>query len=81
MAEALFLSRVQIFRKIKSITGSSASKMINEFRLKKARTLLQESGKSVSEVTFLVGFADPSYFGKAYKQYFSVSPSQDLGSR
>ncbi len=81
MAEALFLSRVQLFRKIKSITGSSASKMINEFRLKKARTLLQESGKSVSEVTFLVGFADPSYFGKAYKQYFSVSPSQDLGSR
>jgi signal transduction histidine kinase/DNA-binding response OmpR family regulator len=80
MAEALFLSRVQLFRKIKSITGSSASKMINEFRLKKARKLLQESGKSVSEVTFLVGFADPSYFGKAYKQYFSVSPSQDLGS-
>lgn len=81
MAEALFLSRVQLFRKIKSMTGSSASKMINEFRLKKARTLLQESGKSVSEVTFLVGFADPSYFGKAYKQYFSVSPSQDLGNR
>ncbi|MFK7774534.1 MAG: ATP-binding protein [Saprospiraceae bacterium] len=81
MAEALFLSRVQLFRKIKSITGSSASKMINEFRLKKARKLLQESGKSVSEVTYLVGFADPSYFGKAYKQYFSVSPSQDLGSR
>lgn len=81
MAEALFLSRVQLFRKIKSITGSSASKMINEFRLKKARKLLQESGKSVSEVTFLVGFADPSYFGKAYKQYFSVSPSQDLGNR
>ncbi len=81
MAEALFLSRVQLFRKIKSITGSSASKMINEFRLNKARKLLQESGKSVSEVTFLVGFADPSYFGKAYKQYFNVSPSQDLGSR
>ena len=81
MAEALFLSRVQLFRKIKSTTGSSASKMINEIRLKKARTLLQESGKSVSEVTYLVGFADPSYFGKAYKQYFSVSPSQDLGSR
>ena len=81
MAETLFLSRVQLFRKIKSITGSSASKMINEFRLNKARKLLQESGKSVSEVTFLVGFADPSYFGKAYKQYFSVSPSQDLGSR
>jgi signal transduction histidine kinase/DNA-binding response OmpR family regulator len=81
MAEALFLSRVQLFRKIKSITGSSASKMINELRLKKARTLLRESGKSVSEVTFLVGFADPSYFGKAYKQYFSVSPSQDLGNR
>lgn len=81
MAEALFLSRVQLFRKIKSITGSSASKMINEFRLNKARKLLKESEKSVSEVTFLVGFADPSYFGKAYKQYFSVSPSQDLGSR
>ena len=81
MAEALFLSRVQLFRKIKSITGSSASKMINEFRLKKARKLLQESGKSVSEVTFLVGFADPSYFGKAYKQYFSVSPSHDLRDR
>ena len=80
MAEMLYLSRVQLFRKVKSITGTTPSKMINEYRLKKARQLLQQPGATVSEVSYEVGFSDPSYFGKVYKQYFQVSPSQDLAS-
>lgn len=80
MAGMLLLSRVQLFRKVKSITGNTPRKMIIEYRLNRAKQLLQNSGKSVSEISFEVGFSDPSYFGKAYKQYFNHSPSQDLGS-
>lgn len=77
MAEELFLSRVQLFRKVKSITGSTPKKIINEFRLERARQLLQDSNKIVSEVCFEVGFSDPSYFTKLYKQHFNVNPSQE----
>ncbi|MEM6963509.1 MAG: ATP-binding protein [Bacteroidota bacterium] len=77
MAEELFLSRVQLFRKVKSITGNTPKKIINEFRLTKAQQLLRGGDKSVSEVCFEVGFSDPSYFTKLYKQHFNVNPSQE----
>lgn len=77
MAEYLLVSRVQLFRKVKASTGSSPSKLINEFRMKKARQILGESKFSVSEVCYQVGFSDPGYFGKVYKRYFKVTPSQD----
>lgn len=78
LAEHLFLSRTQLFRKVKNITGRGPSKLINEFRLKKGRQLIKQSPASIAEVAFQVGFSDPNYFGKVYKEYFKITPSQDM---
>lgn len=78
LAKTLFLSRIQLFRKVKNITGRGPSKLIVEFRLKKARQLLKESENSIAKVAYQVGFSDPNYFGKVYKEYFKITPSQDI---
>lgn len=78
LAGQLFLSRIQLFRKVKNITGRGPSKLINEYRLKKGQQLLKQSPSSIAEVAFQVGFSDPNYFGRVYKEYFNVTPSQDM---
>ena len=78
MAKLMLLSRVQLFRKIKKITGESPSSLIRKYRLNKARLLLKQPGQNVSQVSFAVGFSDPNYFSRAYKQHFNIAPSQDL---
>ncbi|MEL6655902.1 MAG: ATP-binding protein [Bacteroidota bacterium] len=78
LAETLMISRVQLFRKVKNTIGKTPGKLLNEFRLQKAQELLRSSRLSVSEICFRVGFSDPSYFAKLYKQRFQVSPSQEF---
>ncbi|MEM9917784.1 MAG: ATP-binding protein [Bacteroidota bacterium] len=77
MAQALFLSRVQLFRKLKNLTGKSPSQLLREERLKKAHHLLKHTNQSIAEIAFSVGFSDPNYFSTAYKQFFKRSPRQD----
>ncbi|MFK7774535.1 MAG: ATP-binding protein [Saprospiraceae bacterium] len=81
LANSLFLSRTQLYRKVKNITGRGPSKLIIEFRLKRARQLLKQSELSIANVAYQVGFSDPNYFGKAYKEYFKTTPSQDMTKR
>ncbi len=69
------LSRVQLYRKVKALTGSSPVELIRITRLKKARQLLQAGGRTVSEVCYEVGFSSPSYFTKCYKDYFGHTPT------
>ena len=76
----LGLSRVQLYRKVKALTGQSPVELLRTARLHKARRLLQESGKSISEVAYEVGFTAPSYFTKCFKDEFGISPS-DLNSQ
>jgi AraC-like DNA-binding protein len=64
LAADMNLSRVQLYRKVKSITGSSPVELLRSARLKKAYQLLYTSDKSVSEVAYEVGFTAPSYFTK-----------------
>ncbi len=80
MAEQLLLSRIQLFRKIKNLTGESPSVLLKVHRMEKAKKMLQEPGRSVSEIAFAVGFSDPSYFSKVYKKHFNSSPTQDQAS-
>ncbi len=77
MAQQLNLSRVQLFRKVKSLTGSSPSKLLLGYRLTTARKLLRQTNNTVSEIAYSVGFVDPNYFSRAYKKHFEVSPSED----
>lgn len=72
------LSRVQLYRKAKSITGQSPNELLRIARLKKASELLSDTEMNVSEVAFTVGFSSSSYFAKCYKDYFGVAPTEFL---
>lgn len=72
------LSRVQLYRKIKSLTNYSPNELLRIARLKKAASLLASSSMSVSEVGYEVGFSSPSYFAKCYKEEFGESPTDLL---
>lgn len=68
------MSRVQLYRKVKALTGISPVELIRITRLKRAEHLLQQGGKTVSEVAYEVGFSSPSYFSKCFKDYFGRLP-------
>lgn len=69
------LSRVQLYRKLKALTGSSPVELLRTMRLHRAQELLVSSGKSISEVAYEVGFSSPSYFTKCYKEAFGTTPT------
>ena len=75
------LSRVQLYRKIKSLTNYSPNELVRSSRLKKAASLLASSEKTISEITYEVGCTSPSYFTKCYKEYFGESPTDFLKRR
>ena len=72
------LSRVQLYRKIKSLTNYSPNELLRIARLKKAASLLASSDMTVSEIGYEVGFSSPSYFTKCYKEQFGESPTDFL---
>ena len=67
------ISRVQLHRKLTALTGQPASGFIRNFRLQKARNLLLETCKNVSDIAYEVGFADANYFGKAFISEYGLS--------
>lgn len=69
------LSRVQLYRKLKALTGHSPVELLRTMRLQRAKEQLASSGKSVSEVAYEVGFTSPSYFTKCYKEAFGCTPT------
>ena len=68
------LSRVQLYRKVKSISGSSPVELLRTARLNRAYQMLLTTDKTVAEVAYDVGFSSPSYFSKCYKEEFGVLP-------
>ncbi|PDP58786.1 hybrid sensor histidine kinase/response regulator transcription factor [Prevotella intermedia] len=70
------ISRAQLYRKIKSITGISPNDIIREARLRRADRLLETTDKSVSEIAYEVGFSSPSYFTKCYREFFGRTPNK-----
>lgn len=78
LGASLGLGRVQLYRKTKALTGYSPNELLRIARLKKAASLLASSGKTISEITYEVGFTSPSYFTKCYKDYFGESPTDFL---
>jgi len=77
LAYEVCLSRVQLFRKLKSMSGLSPIEFISSMRLTHAAKLLQEGKMSVAEVCISVGFGtNYSYFSKRFKERFGVSPSE-----
>ena len=74
LAADMNLSRVQLYRKVKNLTGSSPVELLRTTRLNRAYQLLLTSDKSVSEVAYDVGFTAPSYFTKCFKEEFGMLP-------
>ena len=75
LGEEIGLSRVQLYRKVKALTGQTPMELLRKARLTKARQLLEKTEKSVSEIAYEVGFTSPSYFNKCFKDEFDINPS------
>ncbi len=71
----MHLSRVQLYRKVKALTGLSVNEHLQNVRLTKARDLLTNSNLSISEIAYQSGFGSPSYFSTIFKSQFEQSPS------
>ena len=74
LAADMNLSRVQLYRKVKAVTGSSPVELLRTARLNRAYQLLLTTDKSVSEVAYAVGFTAPSYFTKCFKEEYGKVP-------
>ncbi|AWG22028.1 hybrid sensor histidine kinase/response regulator [Flavobacterium faecale] len=76
LSSKLFLSRSQLYRKIKTLTGVSVNEFIRNVRLEKAKEIMSKGYSSVSEVSYTVGFTSPSYFTKCYKLKYGDFPKR-----
>jgi len=70
------LSRVHLYRKVKKLTGLSVSEFVRSIKLRLSLDLIKNSGKSISEIAYEVGFSSPSYFTKCFKEQFGISPTE-----
>jgi DNA-binding response OmpR family regulator len=76
MAEEANLSRTQLLRKLKALTGISPNEFIKEIRLKRAAEMIIQRVDTVTQIGYAVGFNDQSYFSKCFKKQFGVSPTE-----
>jgi signal transduction histidine kinase/ligand-binding sensor domain-containing protein/DNA-binding response OmpR family regulator len=76
LASEIGLSRAQFYRKITALTGLPVNELIKSFRLQKAAKLLDQEWGPVSQVAYEVGFSNPSYFTKCFREEFGVLPSE-----
>lgn len=70
------MSRVQVYRKIKAVTGMSPSKLILNIRLRQAVEMLKHSNLTITEISYRCGFNEISYFGKCFKTEYGIPPSE-----
>ena len=74
-ARAMALSRSQLYRKTKALTGHSPSKYIRYFRLQKAKELIENEDLTIGEVAFKTGFMNQSHFTRVFRRQFGFNPS------
>ena len=76
ICRSMNMSRTQLHRKLKALTGLSTSQYVRQYRLQQARKLLQATDLTISEVAYSTGFSNLSWFSQAYRQTFHESPSE-----
>ncbi len=74
LASDMNLSRVQLYRKVKAVTGSTPNELLRTARLNRGYHMLLTTEKSVSEIAYAVGFTAPSYFTKCFKEEYGMLP-------
>ena len=78
LAMAVPMSQMQLYRKLKALTGKTPSQFIRSYRLRKGLELLRAGELNISETAYEVGFTDPSYFSRVFQKEFGTSPSDFL---
>ena len=76
LAHEAGMSRVQLFRKVKALTDDSPSMFVRAIRLQKAKTLLRTTQLNISEIAYEVGFSDPAFFSRVFREEFGMSPTE-----
>ena len=77
----MYMNRATLYRKIMSLTDKAPADFIRLIRLKRAAQLLAKSGRSIAEIAYEVGFKDPKYFSRAFKEEFKMLPSQYVANK
>jgi signal transduction histidine kinase/ligand-binding sensor domain-containing protein/DNA-binding response OmpR family regulator len=80
LSDKVGLSRVHLYRKLMALTGTSPNEFIKSIRLKRAAQMLAQKKLNISEVCYQLGFQDPKYFSKCFKNQFGVLPSDYMGT-
>ena len=75
LAKGVFYTRVQVYRKIKALTGQSPSRFVRTVRLQRAFELLVTTDLNITEIAYEVGFKDPKYFTRVFVAEFGKAPS------
>ena len=76
LAQFLAMSDSQLYRKLKALSNTSTAIFMRKVRLEKGKKLLKRTDLSISEVAYAVGFNDPNWFSKTFKEEFNESPSE-----
>ncbi len=76
LASGMAMSQIQVYRKLKALTGQTPSQFVRMIRLQKGKELLEDEQKTIAEVAYEVGFTDPNYFSKTFHQAFGMPPSE-----
>lgn len=75
-AREMLMSRMSLYTKMKALTGESVKEFIRRIRLNTAAEMILRNEHSIAEISFLVGFATPSYFTTSFKKYFGCQPTE-----
>ena len=76
LVDEVGMSRTQLHRKLKELTGFSAARFLQNIRMQQAMKLLKEKRVNVSQIAYSVGFASQTHFSTTFKQYYGVSPTE-----
>lgn len=81
LEQAMDMSKMQLYRKLKMLTSLAGNEFIRSIRLQQARILLEKGSLNVSEVAYQVGFNDPAYFTRAFKKQYGLAPKTFISKK
>lgn len=81
LGHKLGMSRVHLYRKIKKLTDMSVCEFVTSVKLRKSLELLRNSGQTIAEIAYEVGFSSPSYFTRCFKEQFKMSPTEYMQNK
>ena len=81
LEQAMDMSKMQLYRKLKMLTSLAGNEFIRSIRLQQARLLLEKGQLNVSEIAYQVGFNDPAYFTRAFKKQYGHSPKTFISKK